>query len=351
VRKQLATGDEYYVYEGDQVVFDVNGSGAILREYAWYPGGVDRLLAMRTPTDTLAALLDPVTGTVRGLARFRNGARVKEYNEAPWGDAVADTGLVVRYRFAGREWDQESGLYYMRARYYDPTLGRWVSEDPLGLGGGGNLFGYAGGDPVNGRDPSGLAADDEGEPCTMPNGSPGVIVDGQCIPLMEELFVTADPCPGGLVPWGGGCMDPFDGRGFWIGPGVPSFSPIGGGTPSGGSAAPTGANKGERKKAPLVVAWDQKTQWRGCNLSSITYVATIGPPPLQRGVFTVSKVEVLDYLKVGPLRIPAPGGVGVYRGGFFGPVGRSAIPTNLPAQAYVDCGSGYAMFQAYAPTM
>ena len=135
----------------------MNATDTVKREYAWYPGGVDRLLAMRTPTDTLAALLDPVTGTVRGLARFRNGARVKEYDEAPWGDAVADTGLVVRYRFAGREWDPESGLYYMRARYYDPQLGRWVSEDPIGLGGGdGNLFQYAGGDPVNGTDPSGL---------------------------------------------------------------------------------------------------------------------------------------------------------------------------------------------------
>ncbi len=159
VRKQMAAGDEYYVYEGDQVIFDLNGSGTVLREYAWYPGQVDRLLAMRAATpvfDTLVAIIDPINGTVRGMARMRNGTKVKEYAEAPWGDAVADTGIVVRYRFAGRELDAESGLYYMRARYYDPALGRWISEDPIGIAGGANLFAYASNDPVNARDPSGL---------------------------------------------------------------------------------------------------------------------------------------------------------------------------------------------------
>jgi len=159
VRKQTAAGDEYYVYEGEQVIFDVNASGTILREYAWQPGTIDQMLAMRSTTpvfDTLAAIVDPLNGTVRGMASFRTGMKVKEYNEYPWGDAVADTGIVVRYRFAGREYDSESGLYYMRARYYDPATGRWISEDPIGIEGGGNLYAYAGNDPVNFSDPSGL---------------------------------------------------------------------------------------------------------------------------------------------------------------------------------------------------
>ncbi|MBK6424616.1 MAG: RHS repeat-associated core domain-containing protein [Gemmatimonadetes bacterium] len=50
---------------------------------------------------------------------------------------------------AGREYDGESGLYYMRARYYDPALGRWISEDPIGTAGGLNVYAYAGNDPVN----------------------------------------------------------------------------------------------------------------------------------------------------------------------------------------------------------
>lgn len=66
------------------------------------------------------------------------------------------TGFIVRYRFAGRECTSESRLYYMPVRYYDPALGRWISENPIGIAGGGNLFEYAGNDPINATDPSGL---------------------------------------------------------------------------------------------------------------------------------------------------------------------------------------------------
>jgi RHS repeat-associated protein len=48
---------------------------------------------------------------------------------------------------------------YMRNRYYDPVSGRFTQEDPIGLAGGLNLYGFAGGDPVNFSDPFGLRAD------------------------------------------------------------------------------------------------------------------------------------------------------------------------------------------------
>jgi RHS repeat-associated protein len=69
--------------------------------------------------------------------------------------AGADTGGVVRHRFAGRELDQETGLYYMRDRYYDPQLGRFLSEDRAGKQGAANLYEYVESNPVNNRDPSG----------------------------------------------------------------------------------------------------------------------------------------------------------------------------------------------------
>jgi RHS repeat-associated protein len=59
------------------------------------------------------------------------------------------------FAFAGREWDPESGLYYYRARYYDPNIGRFISEDPKGLSAGANLFGYALGNPTTNLDPFG----------------------------------------------------------------------------------------------------------------------------------------------------------------------------------------------------
>ena len=62
-----------------------------------------------------------------------------------------------RYAYTGRELENETGLYYYRARYYDPELGRFISEDPIGFSGGDvNLFRYVENDPINRVDPSGL---------------------------------------------------------------------------------------------------------------------------------------------------------------------------------------------------
>jgi RHS repeat-associated protein len=58
-------------------------------------------------------------------------------------------------KFTGRELDSESGLYYYRARYYDPYLGRFISEDPIGFDGGINFYAYVDNNPLNATDPSG----------------------------------------------------------------------------------------------------------------------------------------------------------------------------------------------------
>jgi RHS repeat-associated protein len=64
--------------------------------------------------------------------------------------------------FTGREWDPETNLYYYRARYYDPKVGRFISEDPIGFDGGVNFYGYADAGPTTATDPSGLLSDPGG---------------------------------------------------------------------------------------------------------------------------------------------------------------------------------------------
>jgi RHS repeat-associated protein len=64
--------------------------------------------------------------------------------------------LEQPFRFQGQQFDEESGLHYNRYRYYDPGVGRFVSQDPIGLRGGSNLFAYAP-NPMGWVDPFGLA--------------------------------------------------------------------------------------------------------------------------------------------------------------------------------------------------
>ncbi|HST64337.1 MAG TPA: SpvB/TcaC N-terminal domain-containing protein [Mycobacteriales bacterium] len=74
-----------------------------------------------------------------------------------------------RYRYTGRERDEESGLYQMGARYYAPWLGRWTSPDPAGTADGPNRYAYVRGNPLRLTDPTGTAGDDP-DPRRLPGG-------------------------------------------------------------------------------------------------------------------------------------------------------------------------------------
>ncbi len=84
-----------------------------------------------------------------------------------FGNVVSETNAAVDhiFGFTGRERDEESDLYYYRARYYDPRLAQFISEDPIGFeAGDANTRRYVGNDPVNRVDPSGL---EENEPAVQ----------------------------------------------------------------------------------------------------------------------------------------------------------------------------------------
>lgn len=84
---------------------------------------------------------------------------VNTYSYSPYGQIVNQgEGIPQPFKYVGQYgvMAEPDSLYYMRARYYDPGTGRFISEDPAGLDAGVNLYAYAGGNPVLFSDPSGL---------------------------------------------------------------------------------------------------------------------------------------------------------------------------------------------------
>jgi RHS repeat-associated protein len=125
------------------------------------------------------------------------------YGYDPYG-ATQTTGTASTNSFqcTGRENDQ-TGLYHYRARYYNPTWGRFISEDPIGLGGGDvNLYRYAGNDPVDLNDPSGncpwclvIPIVAGGAAYFGSRGLLGCLADGSCLPPSRPAPPPPGPMP------------------------------------------------------------------------------------------------------------------------------------------------------------
>jgi RHS repeat-associated protein len=135
--------------------------------------------ALTWPTFTLMPFYDYRSTPVWGL--FANGAVANPYLSGgsscpPPGSGGTQRCVLLSWPFAGNAWNKArgggllyswhgsiiatkrdgSGLHYMRNRVYDPGTGRFTQEDPIGLAGGLNAYGFAGGDPRNSSDPFGL---------------------------------------------------------------------------------------------------------------------------------------------------------------------------------------------------
>ena len=91
-----------------------------------------------------------------------SGQLAASYVYDSFGNLTASTGTITNpFQYTGREFDPETGLYYYRARYYDPVSGRFLSEDPIGFAGGINFYAYVRNNPVGLRDPKGLCVDQD----------------------------------------------------------------------------------------------------------------------------------------------------------------------------------------------
>jgi len=140
-----------FLYDGVNPVQELSGGGVTANVLA---GGLDEFF-MRTDATGARTLLTDSLGST--LALTDNAGTVQtQYTYDPFG-ATTFTGATSAnpLQFTGRENDG-TGLYYYRARYYSPLYQRFISQDPIGLSGGINVYAYAGNNPVGFSDPFGL---------------------------------------------------------------------------------------------------------------------------------------------------------------------------------------------------
>ncbi|MCH8623095.1 RHS repeat-associated core domain-containing protein [Undibacterium sp. TS12] len=166
-----------FVYDGVNIVQELNGLNATQADTAnirasYISAGVDEVFVQQSGSGSTAASLTYLTDAIGSTIRLTNstGDKVVDYSYDPYGNTRADAVVNNAFQYTGRENDG-NGLYYYRARYYSPATHRFIAEDPIGLAGGINGYGYVGGNPISLVDPLGLQAHivllDDGVPSTQ----------------------------------------------------------------------------------------------------------------------------------------------------------------------------------------
>ena len=162
-RTKNGAADRYYLWDGMQPVAELDGSASNrIAEYAYLPGGGEQPFAIVLGAKAVSAIRDvelDAMGNAIGVLNSAGGV-IERRTYDLWGAISSDSGALGDSAFVGWKgllWQGDSTrLYYAQNRWYDPNTGRFVSEDPIGIAGGLNAYVFAGDDPVNGSDPSGL---------------------------------------------------------------------------------------------------------------------------------------------------------------------------------------------------
>ncbi|KWO23032.1 hypothetical protein WT94_02995 [Burkholderia stagnalis] len=173
LKQEHGYGLTLYGWDGDTLAYETSWDKRETTHYVYEPGGFTPLVratgaaALRDDGDAVAELTSIAyyhcdqIGTPQEVTdeagEIAWSARYKAWGEAREviGEAARKAGIVNPLRFAGQYFDRETGLHYNRYRYYDPSSGRFVSKDPIGLQGGLNAFQYAL-NPISWIDPLGL---------------------------------------------------------------------------------------------------------------------------------------------------------------------------------------------------
>jgi len=154
IYKSSASSTSIFTYDDDRLIEETTASGGSVARYS-QTESIDEPLAMMRGGVTSFYNADGL-GSITSLSNSA-GTLAQTYSLDSFGKLTASAGSVTNpFLYTAREFDTETNLYFYRARYYDPTVGRFVSQDEIGNDDDADLYRYVRNNAPNLRDPTGL---------------------------------------------------------------------------------------------------------------------------------------------------------------------------------------------------
>ena len=162
----------YYLFDGEHWIVEYDGSTGSIQSNALYGRGIDEVIKRDVKVNGVMQgwyyfpdRNGNISVVTNGQSTVRESYRYDAFGAPTVTVGAGQTAINNRILFTGREWNPAFGFYEYRARAYNPTIGRFMSEDPKGFDAGDyNLYRYVGNDPLNRSDPMGLYAIDPSIP-------------------------------------------------------------------------------------------------------------------------------------------------------------------------------------------
>ncbi|MBO9706654.1 MAG: HNH endonuclease [Caulobacter sp.] len=191
-----------FLYDGDELVAEYDGAGALVRRYVHGAGNDDPVVwyeGASTAATNRRFLYADHQGSIVGVADAGGaGIAINAYDEY----GIPKASNIGRFQYTGQAWIPELGMYHYKARIYSPTLGRFLQTDPTGYDDGLNWYAYVGNDPLNRSDPTGNEAVAAGAAIgcglTIEVGcAPGAAV-GAAVGVVVDVAVATGVVAGGI---------------------------------------------------------------------------------------------------------------------------------------------------------